>query len=618
MGTSASYGGDIFTLFRDEFPGSLKQVRLNLKQSQKEGNKNKVGWALLHMGVALRDKIQDGSILRLFEQARIHFEEMNNKQGLAAVYFELSLIHKEMERNAIALEYAHQARTLFEELGQSLEMAWAFDNLAAIHFKMFHRQEIFVYAERARSLFLEFNSKIGLAWNSCTLAGLYADSGNYSKAERFYAEAFQAFKILRNTKGKAFSLLGLGMVLRDQYRLPEALKVLARAKTMYKKLGLKDKIAWCLLNEGCIKRMMGKEKEAVQANQQALHLFSPTRNNAGVAWGLFQIGQVHRDRGQYVKSWQALRESLNLHTDVAHKKGMGWAQNEWGKTYFELNDQSHAKDCFLKAKDVADRWNEPPLKVEVDKNLGRMNMEEGLLLRASGLLEKAQAQAKQLIIGETKIEINLEQARLSILLGDLSKAAAIIRETESMQERRDALRFKPIILIFKGETLALQGQWDEALDVFKKAYQVAGKMEHRRVRAEALMGIIQIEILKKKGRRLQRAFDELEKEVRALSSRKLKAKYLHLKALYHWKTGKSVDTRLFNQCIQILNNSKLLVLQRLTLLHLSDLYRQVDKQKERRDVVDHIQHLLREGPVDLHLIRPRYEFRADLPLSLVA
>jgi len=617
LGPGVLFREGMDSLTRGDSKAALQHFRQVLRHSKKAGDKNNIGWALYHMGMVFEGQRQYTEMAQILEQARALFIENDNKFGLASVFHALSLANRELDRNALALEYANQAVKLFQGLGRTLDLAWAYDNLALIHFNLFHRNEILTYAKKARAIFLEFNSQMGLAWNGCNLAWLYSEMGYYDRAKRYYNESFKIFSNLKSKQGMAWSLFGLAMVQRSEYNFDEALKTFEKSRTLYKELDQKDRLGWAFLNEAAILRAMGLETESILYNKRGLQLFSPLRNHNGVAWGFFQIGQIYRDRGQFVKAWQTLREALNLHNDIANKKGVGWASNEIGRTYLDLTDISHARECFIRAKVLAEQLDLGPLKVEVDKNITRLYMEEGLIQKAATQLDLILEQCNKLSARETQVEALLERVRYFCLMGQIKEANDTLLEAETIMLKNNLNRLKDVIKIYKGEILVGLKKTDEAYQVWMEALRQAKENAHRKIYAEALLGLIQIHMKNNDVAQMTPLLIELEKFVRALSSRKIKAKFLILKGMHVFMRSRIIDARIFNQSLQIISSSNLTVLERQTVDLMSDIYHEARKEKEKANCEDLIQRLLNQGSMDLRLVRPRREFFPQLPVSLI-
>jgi len=596
---------------------ALQYFRQLIRTSKKTGNQATVAWSLLQMAMVMRGQRRYATAIEVLEDAKVIFQTIGNEMGLASVYQELSLANRELQRNALALEYAHQAVKIFQQKTQNHDLAWVYDNMAVIHFNLFNRHESLIYAKKARTIFLEDNSQIGLAWNACNLASLYYGMGFNQRAERYCTEALKIFMQLKSKQGTAWSLLWLGMIYRAECKFDSAEEYLIRAKNIFRDLGLKDRMAWCLLNEAAVKRSLGRGEDAILINKQAIQLFSPLRNHDGVAWGLFQIGQIFRDRGQLIKAWQTFREALNLHTDISNRKGMGWAQNEWGKTYLELNNPVHARECFVKAKVIADQLDESPLEVEADKNLAQLCLDEGLLQKAAGLLDQSAVFCRKIKEREMETEVLLGRARYNIIIGDLPAAREAVGQAKSISEAYNLLRLKPTVGIHWAEVLVWEGKEDDAVKVLKEVLLFARQMDQRRHRAEGLLGLVQIIGLKKNTSQVSTMLFQVEKDIRALGSRKLKAKFLVVKGLIKHASSGLVDTRYFTQSLHIMEEAGLSVLEKQILGMLIGLYEKSKLDREKFECTQASNRLMEKGSVDLHLVRPRHDVMPLLPVSLV-
>ncbi len=618
MGPGVLFREGVDLFFKGDAQGALHYFRQVLKHARKSSDQNNVAWSLLHIGMVLRDQRQYETCIEILEEAQSIFAGLKNERGGAAVLQELSSANRELDRNALALEYAHQSLKIYHNLGKTLDLAWGYDNMSVIHLNLFHRHESLTYAKKARELFLEFGSLQGLAWNACNLASLYFEMSFFGKAERYYSEAIRTFNQLKNKQGAAWAELGLATVYRAQVRFDLALTSLDHAKTLFKDLGQKDRVAWCLLNQAAIKHMIGDNEDALLINKRAIQLFSPMRNHDGVAWALFQIGQILRDRGQWIKAWQTFRESMNLHTDINNRKGIGWDENDWGATYLELNDLSHARESLVKSKVIADQLDDGSLRVEVDKNVARLHIEEGMLQKAANLLEQTEQACRRVQAKKTEAEVLIERARFFILIGDLGKARQCIRQASGLVQIHNLVRLKPLVGLYLGEILASEGKIEEAVKVWKDVVQLSTKLQQKKHRTEALLGIVQILANQNMPSQVAIMLLQIEKDIRLLSSRKLRAKFLAVKGWINFIQTDLMDIKSFTHSLQILQTTGLPIVERHVLGLFAELYRQNGREKERAEIETSIRHLLEKGSVDLHLVMPRHVVFKSLPISVVA
>jgi len=596
----------------------LQKVRKDLKDSKKEGDSKKAAWSLVRIAMVLRGQRQYQMALQFLDEARAAFGLQKDNIGLANVFYELSFANREVDRLALGLEYGRLAIKMFQEHGRTEALAWAFDNFSVVHHLLNNHNESLIYAKKARAFFLEYKSDTGLAWNACNFGAQYLDLGYFSDAEKFYSEGLKKFEGLDHKQGIAWGSMGLAVVYKAQYRFDLAEDCLKKAISIYKEFELKDKEGACLLHQAAIRRLVGKDEDALLLNKRAVQLLGPLKNNSDLAWGLFQMGQIFRDRGQLIRSWQSLREAHNYHTDVSNRKGMGWAENEWGQTYLELSNLSHARESFIRAKVIADQIDSRPLKAEGGKNFARLHLDEGLLQKAASLLDETVGLSSKYKFRETEAEAYLERARYFLIIGEPQKARFWINAADTLVEKNDLHRLKGQVGIYLGQILAAEKKFESSELVLNDVLRLAKKHQQRNIRALALLGIIQENIRKKAFSELSPLFAQLEKDVRILSSRKLKAKFLLVKGWAASQADKEMDSKLFEQPIQILASNGLLVLETQFQTFLRDIYREAGQQKEQNGCQNDIKTLLDKGPVDLHLVRPTKEVHEFMPVSLTA
>jgi tetratricopeptide (TPR) repeat protein len=362
---------------------------------------------------------------------------------------------------------------------------------------------------------------------------------------------------------------------------------------------------------------LGEHEEAVLLNKRAIQLFNPLRSH-GVAWALFQMGQIFRDRGQLVKAWETVRETLNLQTDISNQKGIGWAEAELGQVHLALNDQSHARESLIRAKVAADKLDSLPLKAEVGKSVAQFYMDEGLLQKALTQLDESEALAKKIQAWETLTEIFLAKARYGLIVGDWATAREAIKSANSLVETHSLLRLKPAVGLHLGELLAVKGESAKAAMVFREVADLAKKIRQRRQRAEALLGLLQLQRNEKSSTQISLNLYYLEKDARAISSRKLKAKFFAVKGVVLSAKRGAVDSKSFSQSLQIAESAGLPVLKRQILDVAAELYFREGQLGEAREYQDETTELLKGNLVDLHLVYQRRELMDRLPVSIVS
>jgi len=597
--------------------GALRHFRRVLSYAERTGERSDIAWALLHMAKVMRTQHQYHVVIKILERARSAFEDTRNQFGVASVCLELSLANRELDRNALALEYAHQAVKKLEPMEMTLELGWAYDNLSVLKYNLYQTDAVLSLAQKARAIFHEFNSPFGMAWNACHMGALCLESGRVERAGHYYSEAYKIFKSLKSKKGLGYALLGWVSVLIRQSDFEGAPVLLSKAKVIFKELQNKEAIGWCALHEAGINRLVGHPEKSVEKNKEALQFFKQARNQEGVAWALFQMGQIYRDKGMLVRAWQSFREAHNMHADVGNKKGIGWVDCEWGRTYLELNDFSHARESFIKARRVSEQIGDERLKVEADKNMAVLHLEEGQIQKATGLMNSCLEEAGKLSAKDLQVDILFERARIFLLVGALKEAQKDLNQAEDIIKSKGLNRFQLLLTVFKGELMAEMGQSKEAVQYFKSSAVQASKEKNPRVRLLAAMGLIQFALRTDEIHKYENLLNEAEKMVRSDNSRKLKSKLLALKGLWAYRSTQNIPTRHFNQSLEIAKDGNILIWERQLLSLLIQIYKDAHLEAEEKSASNRMKRLLAEEPVDLHLVRPKENIFQGLPISVV-
>jgi hypothetical protein len=202
--------------------------------------------------------------------------------------------------------------------------------------------------------------------------------------------------------------------------------------------------------------------------------------------------------------------------------------------------------------------------------------------------------------------------------GETAKARASIDAANAMVNSYQLARLRPLIGVVTGELLLLEGKADAAVAVWKETEATSKQLHQKRHMIEAQLGLIQAERRSKPLSQISILLYQLEKEVRAIGSRKIKAKFLAVKAVVTQQANGFLDNRLLSQSLQILSSCNMSVMER----QITDLAIQLNLQAgKERDVEEYerdLRQILEKGSADLHLIQSRLDLVGVLPVSLIA
>ncbi len=608
----------VHALSKEKARSFFQELRQRLRHAEKAHDSLAVSFAYLHMAMVFRGQRNYASAINMLAKSQVGFEGENHQLGLAALYEELACVNRELSRNALALEYSQKAVQLYQELQMPLELAWVYDNMAVIFLNMARRQESLLYAKKARTIFLEHDNPTCLAWNACNLGNLYQEMGSFADARKYYEEALATFQSLRVKQGTAWSTLWLGMLARTQTDFKRAEKYLEKAWKTFEELGLRDRAGWAVLNLAGIRWAQGKLAEATGLNKKALQMFGPLRNNDGLAWGIFQNAQILRDQGRLTSAWQLVRQSINLYSHIASQKGTGWAECELGEIYLMLADQSHARECFLKAKNLAERLELLPLKAEVEKNQANVFLELGLLRSSEAALKSSEEMCKKLHAIEIQGEVLLAKIRSALVLSDWDTAHSTITQASKTIEQYGLFRLQPALNLCRGELFISQGKVEEAMQLFIEAIEQAEEQEQRLLIIEATLGLVQAARAMKTAKKAMSRLNDAEKMIRTSGSRKLKAKFLVIEAVIVYESNGLLDTRLLRQALHIVDETGLIMLKKQFLELFVKLCEKGDRADEKMFFRNELDSLLAHSQTDVKQIPSREKLLDVLPVSVVS
>jgi len=602
---------------KHQLDGLIKKLRSEINQFQKKSDQTNVVKTLLYTAIVLRGQHKFVEAIRFLLNAKDLFTQLEMEEWLTFCLYELSICNRELDRNSLAIDYGHTAILRFQKSHSEIELALAYNNMAIIHINLFNKANALSFAKKARVLFKLQKWESGLAWNATILGSLYFDLSDYKKSRQFSEEALDIFTRTENKQGMAWSKLCLAVLNREQCHFEEARKLLEEAKPLFEQLSLKDRVGWCYLNESALQRLKGDEEKALALNKKASQIFSPIRNHDGVAWSLFQNAQIFRDRGLLTKAWQTFREAMNLHSDIGNHKGVAWSQVEWGRTFLDLSEPARATECFEKAIAWAEESEEGPLKLTAKKNLGSLLIEKGSLRKGNELLDQTVAICEKNEINGILAETLLEKTKYHMLIQDWAQAKKYLNKAQKLIRASSLGYLEPNLGIFKGELQISEGNVEEGQQILEETLTLAKRIHHRFQRAQALIGLVQLRKVAPKKSDLPHIFSHIDLDVRSLGSRKMKAKYILVKAMTHLKIHKTIDPKFLSLGLRILQSAGLVVLERQILQLFLNTPELANFEESKIEFEERMRQLMDTHDVDLHLIQPRFDHYKHLPVSLI-
>jgi tetratricopeptide (TPR) repeat protein len=271
---------------------------------------------------------------------------------------------------------------------------------------------------------------------------------------------------------------------------------------------------------------------------------------------------------------------------------------------------------LIKARVLAEQLDLIPLKAAVEKNFACLHIEEGNLQKAFESLEHAEALAQKIESREIMSEALLVRGRAWIILGDVKRAREAQESATALVEAYNLKRLLPSLGILLGEVLAMEKNPADAMLVLQHTAQLAKKYRQRRLRVEAQLGLVQLQRSQKTASQVSVSLYHIEKEVRALGLRKLKLKLLAIKGILSREWNGSIDNRFLNSSLHGVAAAGYSIFEKQLLDVAGTLAKEGHENRDAEMLGRNLKLLLEKGAVDLHLVRPRSEWNATIPVSI--
>jgi tetratricopeptide (TPR) repeat protein/serine phosphatase RsbU (regulator of sigma subunit) len=139
-------------------------------------------------------------------------EERNNRQGVGDCYGNIALVYHDKGENDKALEYQKKSLKIDEELGDSHRIAISLSTLGNIYFSLGENQRALENLKRSKTLFEKEGDAEGVAGCNDNMAIIYQKMGDYSTAIDYHSKALPVFEELENVNGLINAYRNIGVL----------------------------------------------------------------------------------------------------------------------------------------------------------------------------------------------------------------------------------------------------------------------------------------------------------------------------------------------------------------------------------------------------------------------
>ncbi|MDQ3890633.1 MAG: tetratricopeptide repeat protein [Actinomycetota bacterium] len=197
-------------------------------------------------------------------------EALSDRQTVAHVYFQASVIAEREGRWVLARSYAERAKSLYEELNDRTNAGNLLNNLGVFNFLLGKPDEAMTHLKDAFRVALEIGNELGAAYAVSSMAQVQLRSGNHELAEE---QARHALELL-DGRDEVLEEVGnaqlvLGRSLLEQGRLDEAAETFALAERSLSQLSSASHRAAAWVAQGDLAARRGDDRAAAQLYRRA-------------------------------------------------------------------------------------------------------------------------------------------------------------------------------------------------------------------------------------------------------------------------------------------------------------------------------------------------------------
>ena len=197
-------------------------------------------------------------------------EGLNDRETVAHVYFQASLVAERNGQWVLARSYAERAKALYEEISDRVNTGKLLNNLGGLNFSLGRPNEAIAYLKDAFRVALEVGSDVDAGYAVSSMAQVHLRTNDVEQAEQ---QARHALELLDGRVDHIDEIgnaqLVLGRALLEQGRLDEAREMFAQAETSFEQLSSASHRAAAWVTQGALAARAGEDRKAAQLYRRA-------------------------------------------------------------------------------------------------------------------------------------------------------------------------------------------------------------------------------------------------------------------------------------------------------------------------------------------------------------
>jgi len=292
---------------------------------------------------------QTGEAEEFYMDALSSYRRVEDKKGIAIVYNNLGLVHKNACRWQRALSSLNKSLELAESLGLTQQQIWVHNNLGVVYAKLRRYSDAIASFGKAETMAERFGDQYALT-NSLFMKGrTFIHTGEYAKAEKYILRAQVIANDNRYRRESALTDEFLGELMIARGRPEEALQNLKKGLTAARMIAPEGDVVAEIL------RRISDVHYTLNNIDKSLALIEEGLEIATRCGELYEIGYFHRTRALCLKrrhEFEGAAESLQLSVDTFTEYGNEYEKGVSKQLLARLYLRDKSKPNLVKAKQI--------------------------------------------------------------------------------------------------------------------------------------------------------------------------------------------------------------------------------------------------------------------------
>ena len=343
-----------YYLKKRNYAEALQNLRKGTETAEQIQNLQEIGANLMNIGMIYKEQSNYLEALIYYEKSLKIFEKIGDKLRIASTLNNIGLIYESQSNYTKALEFHKKSLQILEKLEDKHGVSVSLNNIGIIYKEQGNYPKALEYYQKSLEILENIGNKRGIAINFNNLGITYETQGNLSKALEYYQKSLRIKEDIGDKQGIASSFYNIGNIYHQQNDLSQALIYHQKSLEIRKEIGHKQGIAFSLNNLGNIYIEQEFYDEALSVLLQSQKISEAIGNKALITYSLNALSTLHQKQAKYDKSIDYARQSLSIAQEIKNPLEIKNAYKTLYITAKLQKDYLQALEYFEKYKTLND------------------------------------------------------------------------------------------------------------------------------------------------------------------------------------------------------------------------------------------------------------------------